>query len=179
MAKPKFEPCMITSRAAMSAAVNDILQTKLDITQMDAELEQKKLELEPSYSARKLILEKHVEIREAGVRIWCDMNPDEFSDKKSIDLGFALVGYRTTPKSVKPIRANESDKSLARRLESLEWGERYLTWPDPKINKDALKTDEGLLTPVQLRQAGIKFDQSEEWYIKPQTQLVEATKQAA
>lgn len=179
MKKPKITPCIVTSRESMSSVVSDIVALKLRIAEQTTLMEQEILAIQNKYKERLVEMGQQLEIKEAGAYIWCQSNPREFGEKKSIDFVSATVGYRTCPPKVSPLFSKDSDKSIARRLEALSWGEDYLSRPDPKPDKDKLLADRNRLTPEQLRQAGIKFEQEEVFYIEPKSQIVEASTQQA
>ena len=170
---------LINSREAMCGVVADIVYHKLQHAALTNEMEQEILRIQNSFKDRLDTSAHTIETLEASAYIWCQQNPAAFADKKSIDFTSAIVGFRTCPVKVAPLFGKDSDKSIARRLEALEWGEPYLTYPDPKPNKEAILADRNKLTADQLRQAGIKFEQEEVFYIEPKSQVVEATKQAA
>jgi phage host-nuclease inhibitor protein Gam len=98
-----------------------------------------------------------------------------FPDKKSIDLLLATVGYRTEPPSVEKCSKKDTWSAIAKRLEALDWGVRYITTPDPEVDKKALLADRDRLTAGQLSEAGIRFEQDEFFYITPKSDVAEKT----
>lgn len=163
----------------MGGVVSDIVSAKLRHAALVNEMEQVILRAQETYKSDLDSLAKQIDTLEASAYIWCQQNPAEFGDKKSIDFTCAVVGFRTCPVKVAPLFSKDSDKAIARRLDALEWGEPYLTEQDPKLNKEALLSDRSKLTPGQLREAGIKFEQDEIFFIEPKSQVVDGTSQAA
>ncbi len=177
--RKKITPILIQSRESMASVVSSIVDAKLKHSALINEMEQKILAIQSEYKSELDTLARQIEINESAAYIWSQQNLAEFGDKKSIDFTSATVGFRTSPPKVVPANSKISDKSIARLLEALEWGEPYLNYPDPKPDKEAILADRNKLTPDQLRAAGIKIEQEEIFYIQPKSEIVETSKQAA
>jgi phage host-nuclease inhibitor protein Gam len=160
----------IPSRQALEATVSEIATLKLQCAAAKAALE---LEIAAARDRRQgqlLALARQIESREAGVSLYCQKHRAElFPGKKSLDLPLATVGYRTEPPSVEKCSKKDTWRTIARRLEDLDWGCFYLTAPDPEVDKQALLADRARLTAAQLSEVGIRFQQDEVFYINPKS----------
>jgi len=92
-------------------------------------------------------------------------------------LPTAIVGFAISTKA-KVAMANEGDnwESVALRLEGLSWGEAFVRYPDPEVDKDALIKERDNITAKQLEAAGIRIDQPEKFYVQPKSQVAETVK---
>jgi phage host-nuclease inhibitor protein Gam len=162
--------CLIPSREALDATVSEIATLKLQYAAAKAALE---LEIAAARDRRQgqlLALAGQIESREAGVFLYCQKHRAElFPGKKSFDLPVATVGYRTEPPSVEKCSKKDTWRTIARRLEDLDWGCFYLTTPDPEVDKKALLADRARLAAAQLSAVGIVFQQDEVFYITPKS----------
>lgn len=180
MKKEKFTPCIVTSREGLEATVADIVSLKLDYAEKNVAMEKEIADVQKKHQDGMLAVARQIETKEAGVYIYCKQNRKElFSEKKSLDMLLAVVGFRTEPHSVEMAAKKDKWAAVAKRLEALDWGQAYLTTPAPEVNKRALLSDREKLTAEQLDAAGIKFDQDEIFYIEPKSEVAEKSVQEA
>lgn len=179
--KRKIEPCIINSRHALEAVVADIVKLKLEHAQTTAAMEQEIADVQKRHQEELLALSRQLEAKEAGVFVYCQKNrPALFSDRKSLDLVLATVGFELTPPRVEKINSKDTFGKVATRLASLTWGEPYLRYPDAELNKERILSDRALLTPQQLTEAGLKIEQDENFFIRPKSEVAEQSiKEAA
>ena len=173
--KVKITPCIITSRESMESSIAEIIRLKLEHAEETAAMEKEIAAIQADHQDALLGLASQIEAMEAGALIWCLKNRDLFKDKKSLDFLLATVGFRTTPHRVEKCHSKETWTSIARRLEALEWGSNYIRQPDPLPDKDKLLADRGQFTSDQLKLAGIRFEQDEDFFIKPKSEILDAT----
>ena len=174
--KEKVPTCLVLSREALEAAVAEVATLKIQYAAAKAALELEVAAVQERRQEHLLALGKQIESREAGVFIFCQQHRSElFPDKKSIDLLLATVGYRTEPPSVEKCSKKDTWSAIAKRLEALDWGVRYINTPDPEVDKKALLADRDRLTAGQLSEAGIRFEQDEFFYITPKSDVAEKT----
>lgn len=174
MKRQKLEPCIITSRAALEASVADIVRLKLEHTEAIAQMEQEIAEVQKRHQERLLYLSRAMEVREAGVFVYCQKNRAElFPEKKSLDLLLATVGFETTPPRVEKRSRKDTFGEIGLRLEGLDWGAAYVRYPDPEINKEKLLADRTQITPEQLQEAGLRIEQDENFFIRPKSEVAE------
>ena len=84
-----------------------------------------------------------------------------------------------TPPRVEKISGKDTFGKIGLRLESLEWGAAYVRYPDPEVNKEKLLADRARLNAEQLQEAGLKIEQDENFFIRPKSDVVEQSVQAA
>jgi phage host-nuclease inhibitor protein Gam len=174
--KSKIVPCVIHSREGLEATVADVVRLKLEHVAATARMEEEIAAVQGRHQERLLSLAKQIEIKEAGVYVYCASHRKElFPEKKSIDMLLAVVGFRDNPPSVGKLANKDTWGAIAKRLQLLPWGEPYLTEPDPEINKKAILADRTKLTAEQLKEAGIRIEQEEDFYIEPKSQVAETS----
>lgn len=182
--KAKLKPVAITSREQMEAVVAEAVAYRLEHAELHARMEQEIAAIQKDYQEDLLGLQKEVETREEGVYLYCqghrsELFPDE-RKRKSIETPLAIMGFRINPFRVEKTRSKDTWSKIALRLCGLVWGEKYVREKDPEVNKDALLADRTQFSAKQLSAAGIKFEQDEEFYITPKSDLAAATvKEAA
>jgi phage host-nuclease inhibitor protein Gam len=181
MKRPKLEPCIITSRPALEAVVADVVRLKLEHAQAIAAMEREIADVQKRHQDTLLGLVSRIEAREAGVYVFCQKHRQElFPEKKSLDLLLATVGFEMTPPRVEKISRKDTFGNVAMRLADLMWGDDYIRYPDPEVNKEKLLSDRAILSPEQLAQVGVKIEQDENFFIRPKSEVAEQTvKEAA
>ena len=182
MKKPKLEPIIITSREALEAVVSDVVALKLDHAQKTAAMEKEIAEIQKKHQEALLATARQIEARESGIYVYCQKNRTAlFTDKKSLDLLLAVIGFETTPHRVEKANSKDTFGKIAQRLEQAgDWAADYIRYPDAELNKENLLRDRSKLTPEQLQLAGIRFEQDENFFIRPKSQVAEQSiKEAA
>jgi len=181
MSKRKIEPCIITTREGLETVVADVVRLKLEFAQATAAMEREIADVQKRHQESLLNIGRQIETREAGVFVYCQRNRAAlFIDKKSIDLLLATVGFETTPHRVEKVTNKDTWPKIGLRLEGLDWGAAYVRYPDPEVNKEKLIADRQLLTPEQLKEAGIKIEQDENFFIRPKSEVAQqSVKEAA
>ena len=169
--REKIVPCIITSREGLEATVADVVRLKLEHVKRQAAMEAEIAEVQKRHQDGLLSVAKQIEIKEAGIYVFCQLLPE----KKSIDLLLAVVGFRDNPPSVGKLANKDTWPVIATRLASLDWGQKYVTYADPEVNKKQILLDRSELTPEQLKAAGIKIEQDENFYIEPKSEVADAS----
>jgi phage host-nuclease inhibitor protein Gam len=174
--KEKLQAIPIISREALDAAVAEVATLKIQYAAAQADMELEIARVQERRQAQMLALGKQIEVREAGVFVYCQQHRAQlFPDKKSIDFLLATVGFRTEPPSVEKNSRKDTWSSIAARLATLEWGSRYVNTPEPEVDKKALLADREKISAGQLSEAGIRFEQDELFYITPKSEVAAKT----
>ena len=174
--KEKIQTIPIVSREALDAAVAEVATLKIQYAAAKADLELEIARAQERRQEQMLALRQRIEAREAGVFVYCQQHRAQlFPDKKSIDFLLATVGFRTEPPSVEKSSRKDTWTAIAQRLETLEWGARYINTPEPEVDKKALLADREKLSPDQLSEAGLRFEQDEFFYISPNSEVAART----
>src|SRR6516225_3089472 len=158
--RQKLEPCIINSRQALEGVVADVVRIKLEHTLETALMEREIADVQKRHQDSLLNLARQIEAKEAGVFVYCQKHRSElFTEKKSLDLLLATVGFETTPPRVEKINSKDTFGKIGLRLESLDWGAAYVRSPEPEVNKEKILTDRARLRPEQLQEAGLCIEQ--------------------
>ena len=176
MKKTKLPPCVITSRESLESTVADIVRAKLEFAVRNAAMEREIADVQKRHQANLLLIARDLQSKEAGVYVYCQSNRAAlFPEKKSIELLLATIGFELNPFSVEKLAKRDTWADIAARLAALDWGSAYVVDPEPAVSKSKLLADREKLTPDQLRQAGIAFNQEEQFYIRPKSEVAQET----
>jgi phage host-nuclease inhibitor protein Gam len=138
MKKTKFVPCIVTSREGMEATVADVVRLKLEQAKKTAAMEIEIAAVQKKHQEALLETARLIQAAEAGVFVYCKQHRKElFSDKKSIDMLLATVGFRDEPPSVEKTNKKVTWEEVALRLQALDWGAPYITEASPDVNKSS------------------------------------------
>ena len=99
------------------------------------------------------------------VQAWAEAHEGEFGGKKSLDLVHALIGWRTTPPSLKTLRG-WTWKSVLEKLQSGKFWARYIRTKE-EVNKEAILAERDALDDKALSEMGVRISQEEEFYVEP------------
>jgi phage host-nuclease inhibitor protein Gam len=191
MKKTRIPAIVISSREGMTATVNDIVTAKLRHAEITAQMEQEIAAVQKRYQDPLAGLGREIQSKEAGVQLYCEQHrAAEFTEKKSIDLTLATVGFRETPYRVEKARTKDTWEEIAVRMaaitipgpdgQPLFAGENYVTYSEPTLAKASLLQDRPQIPEDALKAAGIRFTYDEVFYITPKSQVAQATvKEAA
>lgn len=157
---PKTEP-EFRAMAGHAAAL------KLEAAELQAEHDSRAQELAQQYEDRIAALNAEARALTTLCKKFAEKTPDLFAKRRSLNLGTAVVGFRTTPHKVKTTRRGDTLAKVALRLRALPWAGRYVRTPDPTVNKDALIEDREELSAEQLTQAGVAIVQEERFFLDP------------
>ena len=174
MKKQKFEPVLISSKEGLESKVADLVTLKCKYAEVEARKAQDLAAVERRYQSEQVDLASSIETLECGIQVYCLRNrKDLFTEKKSLDLVLATVGFRTNPPSVELIKSKDSFKKAAMRVFNTEWGEDYVRLGDPALNKERILEDN--LDAEQLMEVGLTISQEEEFFIKPKQEIADMT----
>jgi hypothetical protein len=180
MAKPKkikqpIALLLLASEDGLSAALDRYKQVKLELAKAKADTEQKIAKIKTDAALAYAPLAVEVLQLEGSIALFARNNKDTlFHDPKSREYPNAKVGFAFNPTSVGRILGDDdTDAAIALRLEALEWGDPYIDYKGPLLNKEALLRDRGQLTAKQLAEAGILFEQTERFFIDLKSESAE------
>jgi phage host-nuclease inhibitor protein Gam len=157
---------VLASEEALSAALDRYQAVALDLAAKKIALEKAVAALKAAAAAEAAPLAAELLQLEGSIGLFCtNHKADLFTDPKSREYPNATVGFRLSPPSVGHILSDDTDAAIALRLESLPWGEGYVTYKGPTLDKEALLRDRAQFTDAQLAEAGIRFEQPERFFI--------------
>ena len=163
----------IQNREQLDAVVENIVQLRLERTELLCAQEQEIAAVRQKYRAPLAELERYLLQETSWVETWARENPAAFAEKRSVNCPHATIGFRTTPPRVERATRKWTWTAAALKLAETAWGRRYLRIPAPEVNKDAILTDRATLSVDELRQVGLKILQGERFYIEPHGQSEE------
>jgi len=167
----------------MQAVVSEIVRTRLELAATLVTIEEGKAAVEAGFAAEVDELQRAIAQLEGGLQVWAAGHPEEFGDKKSIDLPSATFGFRQGPPKVEKVRAKETWDDIVARMVSIVTpdfiGEDYVRYGAPSLDKDQLLKDRDTIAPEVLKAAGIRFDQDEFFYFTPKSEVLESTSKEA
>ena len=102
-----------------------------------------------------------------------------FGENKSRQMVNSIAGFRTSPPRVEKVRSKATWADVALTLKGLFWGKAYLTTPEPSISKESILADRNTLTEEQLKDAGIRIVQDEEFFVRAKSEMAQAAMEAA
>jgi phage host-nuclease inhibitor protein Gam len=170
----------ITSTEALDSRIAECVRLKLRHKTLTAEMETAVAQLQKGYAARLGKLADDCAEVEVEIKTYCDIHRAAlFPEKKSRDTLTAEIGYEITPPRVETASRKITWSNVVERLLRLAWGKAYVRNPTPQPDKPALLADRDKFTPEQLNSAGIRFLQDEQFFIRPKSEVAEATTQPA
>lgn len=166
----------ISSREALLGVVAEVVRLKLQHASLTADMEREVTGVQKRYAPRLDRVAEDIHERESAVQDYCERHRAElFPEKKSIEMPSAVIGFEITPWRVETSSRKVTWKNVVERLLKLAWGKAYLRVPNPQPDKEALLSDREKLTPEQTTSAGVTFTQDEQFFLRPKSQIVEAT----
>lgn len=173
---PTGGTALLPSREAMLGVVAEVVRLKLQHAALTAEMESEVTAVQKRFAARLDTLAQKIGERETSVQHYCRAHRAAlFPDKKSLETPSALVGFELNPWRVVTSGRKVTWKDVLERLLRLPWGRSYVRTPAPVPDKEALLADREKLTAEQLTAAGVGFAQDEQFFIRPKSEIAEAT----
>ncbi len=100
------------------------------------------------------------------IRVWAEANPDEFGNRRSIEMTHGQVGWRTGQPTLKTASGFTWDRVLERLQQFANWN-RYIR-NKPEVNKAQILADREEYSDADLRQVGLRVVQQESFFVEPQ-----------
>ena len=165
----------ITSPETLDAAAADLVRARIALTQAKADMEAEAAAVQKRHQARIVALTDDCADREQRLAAYCDAHRAEIfpAGQKSRETPLATFGFRAST-WVETINRKIKWADVVERLQRLVWGENYLTYKPPVVNKEALHADRASLTPEALAQAGIRFVTEDKFYFDPKPETAAA-----
>lgn len=161
----------IQDRDAAEAVMNDLALTANNRRKLIAHADAAKLKIDAQFNPMIRACDELVAEQSAALEAWALANPAEFPDKKkSIKLTSGTIGFREgKPKLELASKTWSWDKAL----EAVQKFLPNFIRDTPEIDKAALIAQAAELQP-ELRQCGLKVDQGEKFFAKPELTDTEA-----
>ncbi len=175
---------ILTNEEGLASAANRHVELSIALNRAKADHERRLAELNTEFD--KQIAEQVNEINslEAAIQLFAESRPDLFPQSaedgpRSRTYRNAVIGFRTNPPKVEKRVSKDTIEAIVERLESLAWGEKYVKYAEPGLDKEALLKDRAVLTEGQLAQVGLKISQGQTFFIDPVFESAESVRKAA
>jgi len=178
--KKEIKPhVVIATELGLEAAINRYVEVSLSLLRRKAKQAKAVAELAAAHAMVNREEEDEALSLESGVALFCITHralivPDE-TKAKSRDFGNATVGFRLNPAALDKVVAKDTWERIAERLQALPWGEPFVV-EKVSIDKDEFHKRRAELTEEQLAAAGVRFVQDEQFFLEPQSALLEAAR---
>jgi phage host-nuclease inhibitor protein Gam len=159
---------VITSTETLDAAAADRVRRRIELTQAKADMEAECAAVEKQHGRRIAEITDDCAAREAVIREYCETHAAAVfpEKKKSRETTLCVFGFRL---STRLETANRKIKwgDVVERLQRLAWGEAFLTYKPPVVNKEAFHAARETLLDGDLAQAGVRFVTEDAFYLEP------------
>ena len=165
--KSKNKVMVIGVREDLEQAVNDYAMKAAVARGLGAELDVELGKVRERYADRIAVITDAMEPLAEAIEEWAVLHPEEFGDKKSLELVAGKIGFRTTPPSVKTLRGVREESAVERVAKS-EHVVAYIR-DVQEINREAILADyaAGNVTDDELKNLGLRIHKTETFYIDP------------
>ncbi|MFO1461238.1 MAG: host-nuclease inhibitor Gam family protein [Verrucomicrobiota bacterium] len=178
--KPAPIFAVISTEEGLASAANRYVSLSLELISKRAAHERWIAELNAAFDAE--IAEKVAEVNglATAAQLYCEAHRELFPDgARSREYRNARVGFRWNPTKVEKRLSRDTWDAIGERLAELPWGEEFVTYKPPTVNKELLLNRQAELTPEQLQAAGIQFEKGETFFIDPANDSVAPVRKEA
>ena len=131
------------------------------------------------YRAPLAEMEHYLDLEMGWAESWAHAHAEALGAGRSLTCAHAAIGFHATPPRIERASRRWTWSRIAGTLAGFAWGRRYLRVPAPEVDKEALLADLARLSPVELRDAGIKVVQGVRFFITPHQPAETAWQEAA
>jgi phage host-nuclease inhibitor protein Gam len=117
------------------------------------------------YRAPLAEIEDYLQLETGWAEAWARENSAALGSDRTLTSPHATLGFRGEPPRIERASRRWNWTRIALTLAGLPWGKRYLRIPSPEVDKDALLADLPRLSPVELRSAGIRVVEGEQFFL--------------
>lgn len=169
----------IQTRQQLDAVLENIAQLHRERDELQRAQEQEIAAVRQRYHASLAEMENYLEVETSWAEAWARAHPGAFAADRSLACAHATIGFRALAPRLERASRRWTWSRIALTLAGLDWGRRYLRIPPPEVDKDALLADLDRLSPVDLRAAGLRLAQGEQFFINPHPPAEPAWQEAA
>ena len=166
---PLPAPPEISTRAQLEALLENIAELRREREAAFAAQEAELAAVRQRHRAQLTELQNLLALETSWAEAWARAHPEAFKVDGSLACAYATIGFRTLPTRIERASRRWTWSRIALTLAGLAWGRRYLRVPAPEVDREAILADLAKLSPVELRNAGIKIIQGERFFITTQT----------
>lgn len=158
----------LTSRFAAEAELGALAAATAERDRLVAKLEAELTDVRQRYEEKIDTQQEAIDAATDRLQAWAEANPDEFGDRKSLDLLHGTVGFRTGNPALKTLSGWTWDRVKEKLVGGLAAFVRTKTEPDKEGIHGAYQRGE--LSDAQLREIGLRIVQDEAFFIEPKTE---------
>lgn len=171
---------VISTEDGLASAANRYVELSLRLIEIRAAHEQNIAQLNAQFDAAVAPLVAEVNGLVTAAQLYCEAHRELFPDgARSREYRNARVGFRWNPTKVEKRLSRDTWEAIGDRLAELPWGEQFVTYKAPVVNKELLLSRQAELSPEQLQQAGIEFAKGETFFIDPTNESVAPVRKEA
>ncbi len=157
----------IETRQHLDAVLENIARLQCERDELYHAQEKEIAAVRQRYRAPLAEMEHYLVVETGWAESWARAHPGAFAADRTLACAHATIGFRATPPRIERASRRWTWSRIALTLAGLAWGGRYLRVPPPEVDKEALLADLADLSPLELRNAGIKVVQGERFFITP------------
>ena len=169
----------IQTRQQLDAVLENIAHLQRERDELQRAQEKEIAAVRLRYRAPLAEMEHYLDLETSWAESWALGNAGAFGADRSLACAHATIGFRATPPRIERASRRWTWSRIALTLAGLPWGKRYLRIPSPEVDKEALLADLADLSPLELRNAGLKVAQGERFFITPHSNPEPAWREAA
>ena len=176
---PESSSPTIRTRQQLETVVANIVEMQHNRAEM---IRTKEAEIDviwDKYRAHLAEVERYLDMETAWVENWMRENPSSLDEDRCLHCEHAIIGFRAMTPRIERASRRWTWSRIALTLADLAWGRRYLRQPAAEVDKEALVADLESLSPVELREAGIKIVQGERFFVRAHDQTEETALEEA
>ena len=155
----------IQTRQHLDAVLENIAHLERERDELRRAQENELAAVRQRYRAPLAEMEHYLVLETSWAETWARAHPGALDADRSLACAHATLGFHATPPRIERASRRWTWSRIAQTLAGLAWGGRYLRIPAPEVDKEALLADLAGLSPLDLRNAGIKIVQGERFFI--------------
>lgn len=148
------------------AAAHHALQ--LDVDQMNKKIDA----IKAAHQVRQSAPAEEIKTKTAVLERWAINHREIFGDRRSLDLPRAVIGFRTSTPSVKPVKGMTIGDVIENLLR-MPGGDRFVRYPKPELDKQAVLAERDAFSDL-FEKVGIQIVQEERFFIEAKAEEVPA-----
>jgi phage host-nuclease inhibitor protein Gam len=176
---PQAAAPAIQTRQQLDAVLENIAHLQRERDELYHAQETEIAAVRQRYRAPLAEMENYLDLETSWAESWARANPGALAADRSLACAHATLGFRATPPRIERASRRWTWSRIALTLAGLAWGKRYLRIPSPEVDKEALLADLADLSPLELRNAGLRIVQGEHFFITPHQPAEPAWQEAA
>jgi phage host-nuclease inhibitor protein Gam len=157
----------IQTRQQLEAVLENIAHLQRERDELYRAQENEIAALRQRYRAPLAEMDHYLDLETSWAESWAHAHPEALDANRSLTSAHATLGFRAAPPRIERASRRWTWSRIALTLAGLTWGKRYLRIPAPEVDREALLADLAGLSPVELRNVGIRIVQGERFFITP------------